>query len=136
MRLAAALTGLALLGACQTTPEPCTTEWVEWKSERVLTSFARDNLSEVRRLRDFSETLQEDEIGPLVALQIPAMIEDFKVLAAGFEDTVMPELNAALDMCGGSQELAPAFVAFLEKEGVGEDVLEWVELLTALVSES
>lgn len=132
MRLAAGLIGLAMLGACATTPEPCTPEWVEWKSEKILTRFALANRSEVNRLRDFSETLDGDDISPLVALQIPGMIEDFKVLANAFEADVLPALNAAVDECGSVQALAPALTQFLRDEGVGEDVLEWVELLAAL----
>ena len=136
MRLAAGLIGLAMLGACATTPEPCTPEWVEWKSEKILSRFALTNYSEVRRLRDFSETLQEDDIGPLTALQIPGMIEDFKVLARDFEADVLPALNAAVDECGSVQALAPALTQFLRDEGVGEDVLEWVELLTVIAVDS
>jgi len=132
MRLVAGLIGLAMLGACATTPEPCTPEWVEWKSEKILTRFALANRSEVNRLRDFSETLDGDDISPLVALQIPGMIEDFKVLANAFEADVLPALNAAVDECGSVQALAPALTQFLRDEGVGEDVLEWVELLAAL----
>ena len=130
------IAGAALLAACQTSPEPCTAEWVEWKTEKVLTQFAVNNQREVKRLRDFSQTLEEDDIGPLIAFQIPAMIDDFKDLANSFEDTVLPELNAAAELCGGAQELAPAFVAFLRDEGVGEDVLEWVEVITVIALES
>ena len=71
MRLTAALFGLAMLSACATTPEPCTPEWVEWKSEKVLKRFAVSNYSTVSRLRDFSQTLNEDEMSPHIALQIP-----------------------------------------------------------------
>lgn len=136
MRLAAGLIGLAMLGACATTPEPCTPEWVEWKSEKILSRFALANYSEVKRLRDFSETLEGDDIGPLVALQIPGMIEDFKVLASDFEADVLPALNDAVDECGSIQALAPALTQFLRDEGVGEDVLEWVELLTVIAVET
>jgi len=136
MRLAAGLIGLAMLGACATTPEPCTPEWVEWKSEKILKRFALANYSEVRRLRDFSQTLEGDDISPLVALQIPGMIEDFKVLANDFEADVLPALNAAVDECGSVQALAPALTQFLRDEGVGEDVLEWVELLTVIAVDS
>lgn len=133
MRLTAALFGLAMLSACATTPEPCTPEWVEWKSEKVLKRFAVSNYSTVSRLRDFSRMLKEDEMSPLIALQIPGMIDDFKQLASRFEKTVLPELNAAVDQCGSVQELAPALTAFLRDEGVEDEVLEWVELLTAMI---
>jgi hypothetical protein len=136
MRLAAGLIGLAMLGACATTPEPCTPEWVEWKSEKVLKRFAYANYGEVKRLRDFSEDLQGDDIGPLTALQIPGMIQDFKALAEDFEAVVLPALNDAVDQCGSVQALAPALTEFLRGEGVGEDVLEWVELLTVIAVDS
>ena len=131
-----ALLSAAFLAACATTPEPCTPEWVEWKSEQVLTRFALANRSEVNRLRTFSEDLKSDNIGPLTALQIPRMIDDFKDLAKSFEENALPALNAAADQCGGLQTLAPAFTTFLRNEGVGEDVLEWVELITVLAIES
>lgn len=136
MKIKASLLTMALLGACATTPEPCTPEWVEWKSEKVLKRFAFANRSEVNRLRNFSETLQADDIGPLTALQIPGMINDFKELAGEFENSVLPELNAAVDQCGSVQQLAPALTTFLRDEGVGEDVLEWVELLTVIAVDS
>ncbi len=136
MKIAAGLIGLAMLGACATTPEPCTPEWVEWKSEKVLKRFAYANYGEVKRLRDFSEDLRADDIGPLTALQIPGMIQDFKALAEDFEADVLPALNDAVDQCGSVQALAPALTEFLRGEGVGEDVLEWVELLTVIAVDS
>lgn len=136
MKIAAGLIGLAMLGACATTPEPCTPEWVEWKSEKILKRFAYANYGEVKRLRDFSEDLRSDDIGPLTALQIPGMIKDFKALAEDFEADVLPALNDAVDQCGSVQALAPALTEFLRGEGVGEDVLEWVELLTVIAVDS
>lgn len=136
MRIAAGLIGLAMLGACATTPEPCTPEWVEWKSEKILKRFAYANYGEVKRLRDFSEDLRGDDFGPLTALQIPGMIQNFKALAEDFEADVLPALNDAVDQCGSVQALAPALTEFLRSEGVGEDVLEWVELLTVIAMDS
>jgi hypothetical protein len=137
LKLTVAFASLAALGACASMePEPCTSEWVEWKTERVLTNFARSNYSEINRLRKFSQTLEGGNVGPLTALKIPGMIEDFKELAEGFERKVRPELNLAVDQCSDPQKLIPAFTGFLRKEGVGEDVLEWVEVLGAFVVES
>jgi len=124
---------ISMLAACASLePEPCTTEWVEWKTDRILTDFARANYSEVQNLKSFAQTLEDGDVGPLTALKIPSMIEDFKTLAADFEDRTLPELNAAVKQCGTPQELIPAFTAFLRKEGVGEQVIEWVELIGEL----
>ncbi|MEM9054806.1 MAG: hypothetical protein AAGB16_05725 [Pseudomonadota bacterium] len=124
---------VSMLTACASLePEPCTTEWVEWKTDRLLTEFARANYSEVQNLKSFAQTLEDGNVGPLTALKIPSMIEDFKTLAADFEDRTLPELNAAVKQCGTAQELIPAFTAFLRKEGVGETVIEWVELIGEL----
>ena len=137
LRLTMAFASLAALGACATMePEPCTSEWVEWKTERVLTSFARSNYGEIRRFKTFSETLEDGNIGPMTAMKIPGMMKDFQELAKSFERRVLPELNSALAQCSAPQDLIPAFTAFLRKEGVGEDVLEWVEVLGAFVVET
>lgn len=122
--------------ACTTVPDPCTPEWVEYKTEKVLTDFARANYSKVRRLKNFADTMEDGNLGPLTALKIPSMIDDFKALAVSFEKRALPEINAAVELCGDTQKLIPAFTGFLRKEGVGEDVLEWVELLGTLAQPS
>lgn len=129
--LAAATACLAMLSACTTAPEPCTSEWVEYKTEKILTKFARNNYGDVRRLKNFADTLEGGNIGPLTALKIPGMIDDFKSLATNFEDHALPEINSAIGQCSRPEELIPAFTSFLRREGVGEGVLEWVEVLAA-----
>lgn len=137
MRLSrlAAVSAAVLLASCATSPEPCTPEWVEWKTEKVLTNFSLAHYSEVNRLRRFADALQDDP-GPLTLLQVPSMIEEFKSLASEFETDAWPALQAAASACGSVEALAPAFISYLEKEGVGEDVLEWVELLAAFAVQS
>lgn len=133
--LAAAL-GLTTLAACTTTPEPCTAEWVEYKTERVLKSFAASNYGSVRRLKSFADTLEDGNVSPLTAMKIPGMMKDFQKLAASFEDVALPQINAAIDQCGQPERLVPAFTNFLRKEGVGEDVLAWVEVIGNLATEN
>lgn len=128
-----AATALVGLTACATVePEPCTAEWVEWKTDRILNDFARANSSELRSLRNFANTLEDGNMGPMTAMRLPGMIEDFKDLAEDFENRTLPELNAAVNQCGTPQKLIPAFATFLRKEGVGEDVIEWVEFIGEL----
>lgn len=133
MRIGLTLTALIALTACATMePEPCTAEWVEWKTDRILADFSRANSSEIRNLRNFANQLETDNVGPLTAMRIPGMIEDFKQLAQDFENRTLPELNAAVEQCGTPEKLVPAFTKFLRSEGVGEDVIEWVELIGEL----
>ena len=134
--LSAALSALVLAAACTTTPEPCTPEWVDYKTDRILGDFARHYRHEVNDLRDFANALQDGDTSPLTMMQIPAHIDTFKLLAAAFEAETLPDLNAAISQCSDPQLLVPAFTSFLRDEGVGEDVLEWVEVLAPLALEN
>ncbi|GAB5459767.1 MAG: hypothetical protein Hens3KO_27970 [Henriciella sp.] len=135
-RLVAVFLLIGLMTACTTVPDPCTPEWAEYKTERVLQSFASDHRGEVRRLKSFADTLEDGEIGPITAMRIPGMIEDFKVLAGDFENTALTEINLALEQCGTAEMLVPAFSRFLRKQDVGDSVIEWVKLLGAMLVET
>ena len=133
-RLIAASIGLMALSACASTrPEPCSVEWVEWKTDRVLGSFARQNRGIVTDLRDFSHKLEDP--GPLTLFQMITKLDDFRALAEDFEIDVMPELKTAIDQCAAPEKFIPAFTGFLRKEGVNEDMLEWVDTLGEMVIE-
>ena len=54
--IAALMAITSLSGCASIEPEPCSAEWIEWKSERVLHKFARQNRGLVRDLRKFSKT--------------------------------------------------------------------------------
>ena len=125
--LAAALTGAALLSGCATQPDPCTPEWVEWKSDQIFDQFASSNIDTIRALQRVSGDI--DNPGPLLAIQLATLADDFTDLAQDFDRIVLPELNDAIDQCAGSQEFMPAFSSFLRDEGVGEDVIVWIEAL-------
>ncbi len=123
--------GLAL-GACATQPEPCTAEWVEWKTDKIMRNFGLANYSSINKLKDFSEDLR-GEPGPLTMMRLPGMIEEFQELALDFQQDAWPALEEAASQCGTPEKLVPAFITFLEDEGVDGKVLEWVELLSELV---
>lgn len=123
----AALLALGGVAGCATQPDPCTPEWIEWKTDQVLTQFARSNYDTVRALRDISGEV--DNPGPLMAMRIAMMLDDFEGLARDFDRIVMPELNGAVALCGEPRNFVPAFSQFLRKEGVGEDVIQWVEVI-------
>ncbi|MEO0548480.1 MAG: hypothetical protein AAFZ91_01070 [Pseudomonadota bacterium] len=124
---------LFFVSACATvTPEPCTAEWVDWKTDSILDEFAQSNRGELRRLSNFSEDLQANATSPLTAFRLPGMIEDFQTLAADFEGRVLPEVNAALEQCGSAETLIPLFTQLLRREGFSEEVLEWTVFLGAI----
>ena len=134
-RLIAASFGLMTLAACATLePEPCTAEWVEWKTDRVLGSFARDHRGLISDLRDFSKNLEDP--GPLTLLRMASKVEDFQALAEDFQGNIMPELETAVAQCGTPEKFIPAFTGFLRNEGVEDDMLVWVETLGALAISS
>ena len=65
----------------------------------------------------------------MMALQMATLADDFLALARDFDRIVMPELNDAVAQCSEPRNFVPAFTQFLRKEGVDNDVIEWVEVL-------
>lgn len=126
-RLAGVAVAAATLTACVTQPDPCTPEWIEWKTDQVLERFAYSNLDTIRALRRVSGDIENP--GPLLAIQLATLADNFTDLASDFDRIVLPELNDAVALCSRPQEFMPAFAAFLRDEGVGEDVIVWVEAL-------
>jgi hypothetical protein len=132
-KIALASLGLAALAACASVePKPCTAEWVDYKTEKVLKNFASNNrgmINDLRRLQG-----KDGEVDPFVAIQLASKTRQIQKFADTFQTIVMPELELALDRCGDA-ELVPAFTEFLRGEGVGDDTLEWVAPLIGLMQD-
>ena len=132
-KIAFASLGLATLAACASMePEPCTAEWVDYKTEKVLNKFAKSNrgmIDDLRRLQG-----KDGEIDPFVAIQLASKTKQIQKFADTFQTIVVPELESALDRCGDA-ELVPAFTEFLRGEGVGEETLQWVAPLIGLMQD-
>lgn len=128
--LCAALLVATSLGACATAPEPCTTEWIEYRTDRILTRFAMDNRGLVSDLRDLVRA--DGEVDPVQAILLAAKAEDLRDFADSFEKIIIPELESAVGQCGNKPEFIPAFTQFLRNEGVSESALEWVGPIMAL----
>lgn len=132
--LSAAIIGFTMLSACATTePDPCSVEWVEWKTERIVKKFARQNFSELRRVKSFADKLQDGGMGPLQMMQLPQLMDEFTSMAKSFNKTVLPELNLAVETCGAPQQFVPAFKSFLADQGVEGEVLDWVTQITDVI---
>lgn len=122
---------LAALGACATQPEPCTTEWVQYRTDRILGQFAMENRGLVNDLRRL--TREDGKVDPVQSILLAAKAEDIQRFARSFETVVVPELNSAIQQCGRNENFVPAFTEFLRKEGVPDASLQWVGPILALV---
>lgn len=128
--LCAALLVSTSLGACTTAPEPCTTEWIDYRTDRVLKRFAYENRGLVSDLRNLLRA--DGEVDPVQAILLAAKAEDLRDFATSFERIIIPELESAVGQCAGKPEFIPAFTGFLRKEGVSEEALEWAGPIMAL----
>lgn len=124
--------GMVALAGCATLePEPCTAEWVEYRKDRILDGFARDNRSTLRTLKRLQSDLEDP--GPFTALKIADAASDVGDMADDFVNRVVPEVEAALSQCGRDPVQAMELMAtFLEDQDVGDDVLAWVWTLGAI----
>lgn len=113
-----------ILGACATTPKACTAEWVDYKTDRILRSFALDNRSLINDLRKLQNS--EGDLNPIVTIRLMSNTKRLTRFADSFTDNVVPDLEAAFEECSSSDQLVPALTDFLRDEGVSEDALEWV----------
>jgi len=128
--LAAAILTATMLGACATAPEPCTTEWIDYRTDKVLKRFAYENLGLLSDLRNLLRA--DGEVDPVQAILLAAKAEDLRDFASSFERIIIPELELAVGQCAGKPEFIPAFTGFLRKEGVSEEALEWAGPIIAL----
>ncbi|MBK8197153.1 MAG: hypothetical protein IPK75_02195 [Acidobacteria bacterium] len=128
--LFAALAAASALGACATAPEPCTTEWVDYKTDRILKRFASDNRMLVSDLRQL--TRADGEIDPVQAILLAAKADELRRFADSFQNQVVPDLRAAIAECRSDPGFVPAFTEFLRREGVPEPTLAWVGPVLAL----
>jgi len=123
---------VALAGCASVEPKACTAEWVDYKTEKVLKTFAynnRDMINDLRRLQG-----KDGDIDPFVAIQLASKTKQIQKFADTFQTIVVPELEMAVDQCG-NEKLVPAFTEFLRGEGVGEETLEWVAPLIGLMQD-
>lgn len=127
-----ALGALLLSGCASLEPEPCTTDWVQWKTDRITEGYVREFRPELRELAAFSRAMENPS--PLLLIQMTTRLSDFQLLAEAFRADIVPELKTAIDQCGSPTGFATAFTSILEKQGVSDTVLDWVEE-TALILE-
>lgn len=128
--LCAALLVATSLGACATAPEPCTAEWIDYRTDRILKRFAVENRGLVSDLRQLMRA--DGDVDPVQAILLAAKADDLRRFADSFDRIIIPELQASVSQCRGDTNFVPAFTEFLRREGVPEDALEWVGPILAL----
>ncbi len=128
--LCAALLVATSLGACATAPEPCTAEWIDYRTDRILKRFANENRGLVSDLRQLVRA--DGDVDPVRAILLAAKADDLRQFADSFDRIIIPELSSSISQCRGDANFVPAFTEFLRREGVPEDALEWVGPVLAL----
>jgi len=121
------------LAACVTAPEPCTQEWVEYKTDHILGEFASDNRGLINDLKRI--TNDQGDLNTFATMRLMSRTDDLQNFADSFQNVVLPELELALVECGQSEQFAPALTGFLRDEGVDEAALQWVAPIIGLMQQ-
>lgn len=124
-------TGLSVASCATFEPEPCSGDWVKWRTDQVTRDFRSQYSGEFRDLASFSRQLENPS--PLLVLQMTSRLKAFESMARDFSGTVMPELRSAVDQCGTPTKFAGAFSDLLREQGVEGQVLDWVTSTAALL---
>jgi len=133
--IAAGLVAMILGAACATTPEPCTSEWVHWKTERFVAKFVNDHQKEFRDARNsaalFAGVGGIDTSGgiPTMILAAGGMIS----LASDFMTDLWPEVRDAVSECDTAPRATQLFASILREQGVDERAAKAVEDLGLLL---
>lgn len=134
--LAAALLMLPVISACTTTPEPCTAEWIDWKTERILGQFVYDHRKQIDDLREqaprmFGPEGDLERIAPTSLLVLTAI--GALQLVVDFADDAWPEVADAVSECSSPPDASRLFADMLRREGVDDRAVHAIEDLGGLV---
>lgn len=133
--LAIAIACAPAMAGCASMPEPCTSEWVHWKTERFIGEFVRTHQKQFADARNsavlFSGVGGADAPGnlPLLVLTAAGVI----TLATDFMSDLWPEVSEALSQCDTSPRAAQLFASILREQGVNERAAKAVEDLGLLL---
>ena len=130
----AALGMLVFSGCAALEPEPCTSDWVKWRTDQITSDFRSTYGGDIRELAKFSHQLENPS--PLVLLQVTSRLNRFRDMAEDFSTAVMPELRSAIDQCGTPTKFVSAFSGLLAEQGVDQSVLDWVETTAVLIEDN
>ncbi|MEM0985307.1 MAG: hypothetical protein AAGJ32_03595 [Pseudomonadota bacterium] len=128
---AAVFTGL--VSACAIPePEPCTSEWVDWKKDQVFSEFTAAHRSDLRVLRNLEDDLNDP--GVIGAVRLASRASMIGDMVETFVDVTVPDLQTSLAPCLSSPLSASELMAdLLLDQGVDETVVTWVQALGAFM---
>ncbi len=114
--------------ACASGPKPCTTEWVDWKTDRIYADFRQANRGPLADLRELNSALSVDggtSASGLLALArfAPAVV---RMMDTFIHDTV-PQVQSAVAQCGNAPGASRLLADFLRQEGVSERATDAIE---------
>lgn len=134
--IAAAMLVLPMLASCATTPQPCTSEWVDWKTERIIGQFVVEHRDQIGKLREIAPIM----FGPEGGLQDIAPTSMLVLTAIGALDLVLefgsdawPQITDAVAECAAEPDAAYLFAGMLRDQGVDERAVQAIERLGNIV---
>ncbi len=130
-----ALACLPLAASCASTPKPCTSEWVHWKTERFISRFVKDHQKEFADARN-SSVIFSGMGGIDTSAGIPMMLlaaGGMLTLASDFMNDLYPELRGAMSECDTAPRATQLFASILRDQGVDERAAKAVEDLGMLL---
>jgi hypothetical protein len=134
--LATAVLMIPVLSGCATTPEPCTAEWFDWRTERIIGDFVYDHRRQINDLREQAPRI----FGPEGGLKQIAPSSMLILTAIGALDLVVdfagetwPEITDAVAECSSAPDASRLFADMLRREGVDERAVRAIEDLGGLV---
>ena len=124
-----------VVSGCASMPEPCTSEWVHWKTERFIGEFVRDHQKQFGDARNASAMFAKAGAGdpssgiPTLILTAAGVI----TLATDFMSDLWPEVSDALSQCDTAPRAAQVFASILREHGVDERAAQAVDELGLLL---
>jgi hypothetical protein len=116
------------LGACATEPEPCTSEWYDWKTERIVADFANDHRGDLTELKDTVARFTgptDTSLGNIATTA--SIVAKATVIGASFLGDAFPEIKQAVGQCGTAPTATRFFASLLRREGFDERAVKAVE---------
>ena len=123
--------GLAIVAAngCALGPKPCTAEWVDWKTERIINDFARDHTKQIASIRHLGGMFDsgKTDLSGGKGLQVALAAIGGLSLIADFAHDAAPKARDAMSECSTAPKAAQLFASMLRREGVDEKTVKAIQ---------